>query len=120
MTDKPTSCLDPFEADAISVADARNSIYQQITPISGSVKVALRDALNQYLAEDIVSPINVPPHTNAAMDGYALAGTDLPTENSKSYQVVGASFAGVPSDEKYTVGCVVRIMTGAVMPAGNR
>ncbi len=119
MTDKPTSCLDPFEADAISVADARQTIYEQITPISGSVKVALRDALNQYLAEDLISSIDVPPHTNAAMDGYALAGSDLPSENSNTYKVVGSSFAGVPSDEKYIKGCVVRIMTGAVMPSGT-
>lgn len=119
MTDKPTSCLDPFEADAISVADARQTIYEQITPITGSVKVALRDALNQYLAEDLTSSIDVPPHTNAAMDGYALAGSDLPSENSNTYKVVGSSFAGVPSDEKYIKGCVVRIMTGAVMPSGT-
>ena len=119
MTDKPTSCLDPFEADAISVADARQTIYEQITPITSSVKIALRDALNQYLAEDLVSPINVPPHTNAAMDGYALAGSDLPIDNSKNYEVAGASFAGVPSDQQYHQGCVIRIMTGAVMPSGT-
>ncbi|MGK0273025.1 MAG: molybdopterin molybdotransferase [Cocleimonas sp.] len=116
---KPTSCLDPFEADAISVADARKTIFKQITPIKSSVKVALRDALNQYLAEDLISPINVPPHTNAAMDGYALAGSDLPTEHTQKYQVVGASFAGVPSDENYQQGNVIRIMTGGVMPNGT-
>ncbi len=119
MTNRPTSCLDPFEADAISVADARQIIFDQITPIQGSVKVALRDALNQYLAEDLVSPINVPPHVNAAMDGYALAGADLPSENTKAYHVAGASFAGVPSDQSYQQGSVIRIMTGGVMPQGT-
>lgn len=119
MTNRPTSCLDPFEADAISVADARQTIYDQITPIQGSVKVALRDALNQYLAEDLISTINVPPHINAAMDGYALAGADLPSENTKTYHVAGASFAGVPSDENYQQGNVIRIMTGGVMPLGT-
>lgn len=119
MNNRPTSCLDPFEADAISVVDARKTIYDQITPIKGSVKVALRDALNQYLAEDVVSPINVPPHINAAMDGYAIAGADLPTENNKTYKVTGASFAGVPSEKNYQQGCVIRIMTGGVMPSGT-
>jgi len=119
MTSRPTSCLDPFEADAISVADARQTIYDQITPIQSSVKVALRDVLNQYIAEDLVSAINVPPHINAAMDGYALAGADLPSENTKTYHVAGTSFAGVPSDEIYQQGNVIRIMTGGVMPRGT-
>lgn len=113
---KPTSCLDPFEADAISVDEARQTIFDQITPIKSGVKVALRDALNQYLAEDIISPINVPPHKNAAMDGYALAGDDLPTLETQSFSVVGASFAGIPSDVDYEKGSVIRIMTGGVMP----
>ena len=119
MTNRPTSCLDPFEADAISVADARQIIFKQITPIKSSVKVALRDALNQYLAEDLISDINVPPHTNAAMDGYAISGADLPTEITQNYQVAGASFAGIPSDESYQKGSVIRIMTGGVMPNGT-
>ncbi|MCL4111196.1 UNVERIFIED_CONTAM: hypothetical protein GTU68_043109 [Idotea baltica] len=119
MSNKPTSCLDPFETDAISVAEAKQTIFDKITPIKSSVKVALRDALNQYLAEDLVSDINVPPHTNAAMDGYAIAGSDLPTENTKTYQVAGSSFAGIPSDESYQQGKVTRIMTGAVMPNGT-
>ncbi len=116
---KPPSCLDPFEADAISVAAAKQTILDKIVPIQGSVKVALRDALNQYLAKDVISPINVPPHINAAMDGYALAGEDLPTNESQSYQVSGASFAGIPTDQVYTKGSVIRIMTGAVMPSST-
>ena len=116
---KPSSCLDPFEADAISVAAAKQTILDKIVPIQGSVKIALRDALNQYLAKDIISPINVPPHINAAMDGYALAGEDLPTNESQSYQVSGASFAGIPTDQVYTKGSVIRIMTGAVMPSST-
>lgn len=113
---KPSSCLDPYEADAISVADAKQIIFDQITPIQNSVKVALRESLNQYLAEDIVSDINVPPHINAAMDGYALAGDDLPKHKSERYAVSSASFAGIPSEKAYKKGSVVRIMTGAVMP----
>jgi len=119
MSNKPSSCLDAFEADAISVVDAKQTIFDQITPIQGSVKVALRDALNQYLAEDIISTINVPPHINAAMDGYALAGDDLPSAETQSYNVTGASFAGVPTDEVYEKGSVIRIMTGAIMPAST-
>jgi len=42
--------------------------------------------------------MNVPPHRNAAMDGYALAGEDLPTDNEKIYRVEGSAFAGVPTE----------------------
>jgi len=103
----------------ISVDDARQIIFTEITPVQGSVKVALRDALNQYLAEDLISSINVPPHTNAAMDGYALSGNHLPKDEAKTYSVTGKSFAGIPSDKPYKKGNLIRIMTGAVMPAAT-
>ncbi len=73
MTNRPTSCLDPFEADAISVADARQTIYEQITPIQGSVKVALRDALNQYLAERDAGGL-------ARMEGAGMGWVELALE----------------------------------------
>ena len=119
MTNRPASCLDAFEADAISVDDARQIIINEITPISASESVPVRESLKRYLATDIISPINVPPHTNSAMDGYALAGKDLPTNAPVEYRVSGTSFAGVPSTESYQSGTVVRIMTGGVMPAGT-
>ena len=53
------------------------------------------------------------------MDGYAIAGKDLPTDEAKSYKVSGASFAGSPSSENYQSGKVIRIMTGGVMPDGT-
>ena len=114
-----TSCASDFEADALSVEDARKMIYQNLTPITGTEKCAIRSCLDRYLAEDIISPINVPSHTNSAMDGYAIAGKDLPTEEDKSYSIIGASFAGTPSDQTYQSGQVVRIMTGGVMPEGT-
>ncbi len=119
MTNRPASCLDAFEADAISVDEARQIITDKITPISASESVPVRESLKRYLATDIISPINVPPHTNSAMDGYALAGNDLPINAPVDYKVSGASFAGVPSTESYQSGTVVRIMTGGVMPAGT-
>lgn len=114
-----TSCASDFEADALNVEDARKTIYQKIIPITGTEKCAIRSCLDRYLAEDIISPINVPSHTNSAMDGYAIAGSDLPTNEDKSYSIVGTSFAGTPSDQTYQSGQVVRIMTGGVMPAGT-
>lgn len=117
---KQTSCADAFESDAISVSDAKKRITDEITPISGIEKLALRDCLNRFLAEDVYSPINVPSHINSAMDGYAISGNDLPIDTSKNYKVVGTpSYAGRPSPCNIKSNQVIRIMTGGVMPAGT-
>jgi len=120
MTDtRETSCASDFETDALSVDDARIKIYDEIKPITGTEKLSLRKCLQRFLAEDISSPINVPSHINSAMDGYAIAGKDLPSDGEKSYHVIGTSFAGTPSDKIYQTGQAVRIMTGGVLPKGT-
>ena len=116
---KQTSCADPFETDAISVDEAQKIIIQKITPIKKSEKLDLRSCLNRYLAEDVYSPINVPSHTNSAMDGYAIASDDLPTKTMQSYSVNGTAYAGRASTDTHKAGHVIRIMTGAVMPRGT-
>jgi molybdopterin molybdotransferase len=116
---RQTSCADAFEADAISVDKARKIITQKIIPLTKSEKLDLRSCLNRYLAEDIYSPINVPSHTNSAMDGYAIAGDDLPNKEIQNYTVSGISYAGKPSTNTHKAGQVTRIMTGAIMPKGT-
>jgi len=117
-TKKIPSCNDSFEADAISVNQARNRIIDEIKPIKGIQKLALRSCLNHFLAEEITSPIDVPSHINSAMDGYAITGDDLPVDAPKTYQVIGTAYAGKPSNNICQKGQVVRIMTGGVMPKG--
>jgi molybdopterin molybdotransferase len=70
------------------------------------------------LAADIVSPINVPSHDNSAMDGYALRGSDLPADAPARLRVIGTAYAGRAFAGRVQPGECVRIMTGAVMPAG--
>lgn len=102
----------------LSVEDALERIRSNLQPVCGFEKRALRDALGRTLAEDILSPINVPGHRNSAMDGYALNSADLPKEGSTTLKVVGNSFAGHPYDGAIANGEAVRIMTGAVVPEG--
>ena len=116
---KTETCNDDFEPGALSVDQARHKIIDAITPLTGVEKRALRSCLGRYLAEEIISPINVPAHVNSAMDGYALAGADLPTESDNRYTVAGAVFAGSPQHQGYQSGQAIRIMTGGVMPAGT-
>ncbi|MCV5941999.1 molybdopterin molybdotransferase, partial [Escherichia coli] len=76
----------------------------------------LADALGFVLAEDVLSPIHVPPFDNSAMDGYAIRIQDL--EASTVLPMVGKSFAGQPFEGEWPTGTCVRIMTGAKIPEG--
>jgi molybdopterin molybdotransferase len=114
----PTDCYEG-DPELLPVAEALRRIDARATSISGHERVALRDALGRVAAEAIVSPMNVPGHTNSAMDGYALAGADLPMDTTRRLTVLGTAWAGRPFDGKLLPGSAVRVMTGAVMPPGT-
>ena len=109
---------DEVTAGLLSVDEARQRIMDAMSPVNGHEKLAIRDALDRVLAEDIQSSINVPPYDNSAMDGYALNSEDLPASGETSLELVGESFAGKPYTGSLGRGQAVRIMTGAVIPAG--
>ncbi|GHA41410.1 bifunctional molybdopterin-guanine dinucleotide biosynthesis adaptor protein MobB/molybdopterin molybdotransferase MoeA [Photobacterium aphoticum] len=107
------SCSDIDASGMLSVAAGRAKILAQIVPPSTHVDVALKDALGQIVAADILSPVNVPQHTNSAMDGYAIRGDDIGRD---SYHVVAQVMAGHSYDQPLGEGEAVRIMTGAPVP----
>lgn len=113
------SCADDFDSESISVDSARQKILAKITPITTTEKLTLHQCLNRVLAQDIISTLNVPGHTNSAMDGYALLGDDLPDTTPRQYNVMGTAFAGRPFKDPCHVGHCICIMTGAAMPAGT-
>ncbi|MGE5338894.1 MAG: gephyrin-like molybdotransferase Glp [Gemmatimonadota bacterium] len=102
----------------LSVAQARAEIAAALQPIRESQQVSLYEALGRVLAADIVSPIDVPAHDNSAMDGYAFASGELRVDAPTELVAVGTIFAGAAFDGAVGAGQCVRIMTGAVMPAG--
>jgi molybdopterin molybdotransferase len=112
------SCADDQESGALSVEQARQRIAQSIRPPEGWETLPIRAALGRVLARDLPSPCNVPAHDNSAMDGYALAGAELPASGTRRLQVVGTSLAGRGWGEPIGPGQCVRIMTGAVLPEG--
>jgi molybdopterin molybdotransferase len=111
--------IDTHAAKALAVEEARRRILADVEPVAGVEKIALRGALGRILAEDIHSPIDVPSHTNSAVDGYALAGADLSPKGATKLRVIGTSWAGKPFDGSARAGECVRIMTGAALPAGT-
>lgn len=102
----------------ISVADARARIAASLQPIQGEEPVLLAQALGRVLAQDVISPIDVPAHDNSAMDGYALRGADLRADAPTVLRAAGTVMAGDAHPVTAGPGGCVRIMTGAVMPAG--
>jgi molybdopterin molybdotransferase len=109
---------DAADDTLLPVAEAKRRILEQATPVKGTERLGLRDALGRVLAEDIAATMNVPPHANSAMDGYAVRQADLPTDGERKLAVVGRALAGAPFDGGVGPGQCVRIMTGAVMPQG--
>ena len=114
-----TPTCDDYDSNLLTVEAALQRIDRDLQPIIGEEQVAIRSALNRILAENILSPVNVPPHNKSAMDGYAVLGTDLPTEGKVQLTIVGTSWAGKPYPDTITTGQCARILTGAVMPTGT-
>ncbi len=113
------SCVSGYDPNALPVAQAQEFIARLVPRVQAVEMVAIRSALGRVLARDIVSAINVPAHDNSAMDGYALRGMDLAPDADTTLTVVGTGFAGQQFiGDTVVAGHCVRIMTGAVMPAG--
>ena len=113
------SCLDDYDPNALAVEKAREIVRSYVTPIAVNEKVAVRAGLGRVLGADIVSTMNVPAHDNSAMDGWAVRADDLEPSRDTHLREIGSSFAGRRFAGQVGKGECVRVMTGAVMPAGT-
>jgi molybdopterin molybdotransferase len=100
------------------VDKAQAFIAQMVPRVSTVESLAIRAALGRVLARDVVSPIDVPAHDNSAMDGFALRSADLAADADTTLAIAGTGYAGAQFEGEVAAGQCVRIMTGAVMPAG--
>jgi len=84
--------------------------------ITEQESVLLEQAAGRILADDCMSPIDVPPHCNSAMDGYALNSADLGADaiQLKITQRIAAGEVGAQLNS----GEAARIFTGAPVPEG--
>jgi molybdopterin molybdotransferase len=112
------SCVSGYDPNALPVEKAKAFIAQLVQPVEAIEKVAIRASLGRVLALDVVSPIDVPAHDNSAMDGYAVRGSDLAADRPTPLVLAGTALAGQQVAGAAPAGSCVRIMTGAVMPAG--
>ena len=115
---RAASCADDYDPNSMPVAKAREIIARFLTPVSAIERLNIRAALGRVLAEDVISPLDVPAHDNSAMDGYAVRYANLKSDGEVTLKVAGSSFAGVPFQGQLKAGECVRIMTGGVVPPG--
>jgi molybdopterin molybdotransferase len=107
-----------FGGPLMSVDEAVGIIAARVTPVSDIESVALEDADGRVLARDLAAPLPLPPFTNSAVDGYAIASSELPGEQARSLPLAGRVQAGAAA-EAAQPGHAVRIFTGAPMPEGT-
>jgi molybdopterin molybdotransferase len=111
-------CADGHDAPALQLEDALARILADVKAVSGVETVPVREALGRVLVDDVVSQIDVPAHTNSAMDGYALRGSDLQDDAEARLDMIGVAAAGRPFNGAVGAGQCVRILTGAPLPQG--
>lgn len=115
------TCMSDYDPESLRVEVATKIVDEFVRPASLALEtetVSIYDSLGRVLASDIISPINVPSADNSAMDGYAFSGASIVKDGVTSLTMIGKGFAGNAFDGAVSLGQCVRIMTGAVMPAG--
>ena len=110
--------LQGYDPQALSAEDVLTFLSKLVSPVTETIELPLFGALGRVLAGDVVSPFDVPPHDNSAMDGYAFAGAQLLEGTALELEVVGTALAGKAWQGAVRAGRCVKIMTGAIMPQG--
>jgi len=110
--------LEAYDPQALPANEVLNFLDHLVTPVQDSESVDIFAALGRVTAQDVISPINVPPHDNSAMDGFAFDGAQLSDSQASSLKVVGTALAGKAWEGAVNAGECVKIMTGAIMPKG--
>lgn len=108
------SCADDYDPNAMSVTQARQYIQQFLSPVQEIETIAIKQSLGRTLAAPITSAMNVPGHNNSAMDGFAFRHA----EAAQPLKIAGTALAGSPFTGSLPAGGCIKIMTGAVIPAG--
>ncbi|MFN0214482.1 MAG: gephyrin-like molybdotransferase Glp [Saprospiraceae bacterium] len=100
----------------IPVSEAKRLIDEN-TGVLSAVTIPLLESLGMTLAAPVISPVDMPPFDQSAMDGYAFLFNDLGAE--KSFRVIGEVPAGAEASVKPGPGEAMRIFTGAPVPEGS-
>lgn len=112
------AALQGYDPKALSADTVGRFLHAMVTTPEQTEEVGVFDALGRVLAQDVISPLSVPPHDNSAMDGYAFSGDQLRNDTDLTLTSVATVMAGKAWRGEVKGGQCVRIMTGAIMPDG--
>ncbi len=104
----------------LELEDALTRILAAV-PAGGSERIALAEATGRVLAEELHSPIPLPPFDNSAMDGYAVRAADTQSASASApvgLRLIGRSAAGDYFRGELAAGQCIRLFTGSVLPSG--
>ncbi|WP_407148156.1 gephyrin-like molybdotransferase Glp [Bradyrhizobium sp. ORS 86] len=107
-----------FGGPMMSVDEAVRLIAARVSAVADVETVRLAAADGRVLAAGIAAPLPLPPFTNSAVDGYAVASGDLPQTDARAFALSGRVQAGASAQAALKPGEAMRIFTGAPMPDG--
>ena len=116
--DEIAASLQGYDPQALPAQDVLKFLSELVTEVSQTESVDIFDALGRIVAKDVISPIDVPPHDNSAMDGFAFNGQQLSSEGALTLKVMGTALAGKAWQGQVGPNECLKIMTGAIMPEG--
>jgi molybdopterin molybdotransferase len=117
MTQLADDCF-AFGGKLMTAAEALALLESRLAPVAEREVVAIAEAHRRILAEDVVSGLDLPPHANCAVDGYAFAFASLAAGAPTRLRIAGRAAAGHPWSGRCAAGEAVRVFTGAVLPEG--
>ncbi len=110
--------LEGYDPNALPAHTVNAFLSRMVAAVDTTETLPLMQCLGRVLAQDVISPIDVPSHDNSAMDGYAFAGLALQANAPLQLKPVGFALAGKSYQGPVGPGECVKITTGAVMPTG--
>jgi molybdopterin molybdotransferase len=116
--DQIAAQLQGYDPQALPAGSVLEFLAALVTPVQQRMETQLFDALGRILAQDVIAPFDVPPHDNSAMDGYAFDASQLKPDADLRLQVMGTALAGKAWSGSIGAGQCLKIMTGAIIPAG--
>ena len=116
--DEIAAMLQGYDPQALSAQDVLKFLTQLVNTVAETEEVEIFQSLGRIVAKDVISPIDVPPHDNSAMDGFAFKGQQLSSAENITLKVVGTALAGKAWQGQVKPVECVKIMTGAIMPDG--
>ena len=116
--DEIAALLQGYDPQALSAQDVLKFLTQLVNTVAETEEVEIFQSLGRIVAKDVISPIDVPPHDNSAMDGFAFKDQQLSSAENITLKVVGTALAGKAWQGQVKPGDCVKIMTGAIMPDG--